>query len=109
MAFVRSLQRTVESRSCAKVMGLEPNKRVELAEEPIEGRKAFGFESRWAQRMMSFAMVLSWKWEFWVLGGAPRAREVIKMGSKRFFCTEHWNRYFKQFCPQWSFPCFNVR
>jgi len=66
-------------------MGLEPNKRVELAEEPIEGRKAFGFESRWAQRMMSFAMVLSWKWEFWVLGGAPRAREVIKMGSKRFF------------------------
>ena len=87
------------------MVGLEPNKRVELAEEPIEGRKAFGFESRWAQRMMSFAMVLSWKWEFWVLGGAPRAREVIKMGSKRFFCTEHWNRYFKQFCPQWSFPC----
>ena len=94
MAFVRSLQRTVESRSCAKVVGLEPNKRVELAEEPIEGRKAFGFESRWAQRMMSFAMVLSWKWEFWAL----------KWGQKRFFCTEHWNRYFKQFCPQWSFP-----
>ena len=63
-------------------MRLESNKGGELAEEPIEGRKAFGFESRWAQRMMAFAMVVSWEWDFWA---GRRARKVIKMGSKKFF------------------------
>ena len=65
------------------MLRLESIKGVELAEEPTECQKAFNFESRWAQRMMAFTMVLPWEWDFWA-GRCARARE-LKRGRKKVF------------------------
>ena len=57
-----------------------------MAEEPIEGWKTFGFESRWTnfgQRLMVLAMVVSCELIF-LITRDPCARE-LKWGGKKVF------------------------